>query len=363
MTGPLYKHVYQKIKHQIHTGKLQANAPLPNQVELAKQFQVSEVTVKRALQDLVKEGLIVRYRKKGTFVNQQNHPYLPFAEHAVKTIYLVHSAYTGIYELNNVFITDMIEGIMEVTQERGLQFRICNENEVHDIVDPQEFGFILLSDSFDVQVMEKWCAENRRMINVHMYFPHLNIPFIIVDNYTGGYLATQHLLSLQHRRIGIILPEGKHGDINQEFNFRLQGYALAMAQYRIEQDPSLIVKISRTTNAEDVGYEGCKKLLAFQDPPTAIFATTDHIAFGAIRAIKEHGMTVPGDISIIGYGDSPISKYLTPSLSSVQQNTRLLGKRAVQTLLFEWDGKPDNERLKPTLIVRESTALSRTALI
>ncbi|GGD51134.1 GntR family transcriptional regulator [Paenibacillus nasutitermitis] len=353
----LYKVVYDKIKLQIESGDLQANDPIPTQIELAKIYEVSEVTVKRALKELSAEGLIVRYRKKGTFVNDQRQSGITPTFLTVHKVYLVH--FTNHQSLMHPFWFDMIKGISETCRQHDVSFQLWDASVSYELPEEDHTAFILISNRINVEAFERWKAENRRMINIHMSFPHLNIPYIIVDNYTGGYLATQHLLALNHRRIGIILTKDVQGSLNQEFSFRLQGYNLALSQYRIESDPSLIVEVSGVMELEEMGYEGCLKLLELADRPTAIFATSDHKAYGAIRAIKEHGLRVPEDISVIGYDDLPISQHMRPGLTTVHQNPEKLGARATEMVLFEWTGLDGKGILKdeivPDLIIRSST--------
>lgn len=409
MAELLYRQVYEKLKRQIFAGELQADEPIPNQVALSELFQVSEVTIKRALQELVDEGLIIRYRKKGTFIDAQrlkealavevgvdsggggvrevqemrervfrhqadSRP-LPTTDEPfnLDTIYLVHSTYMRMLE--HAFMVEMMQGIVEEADRYGIAFLICSIDEALRLPNRPTAGYLMLSSPADVRAMELWQQEGRHIVNVHMSYPHLSIPYIIVDNYTGGYLATQHLLALEHRRIGIILPEDEVGDVNQEFSFRLQGYMLALSQYRVDRDPELIAKVTRLDNGEDIGYEACQRLLACSNPPTAIFATTDYMAIGAIRAIQERGLRVPEDISVIGYDNVAVGSYMAPRLTTVHQHSRLLGKRAVEMLLAQArdgrerregqegrigrSGELQKDTIVPELIIRGSTAAVR----
>lgn len=362
-TSSLYQQIYKDIKTKILSGELRPNDPIATQIELAKQYNVSEVTSKRALKELAEEGLVDRFRRKGTFVKDRSEK-LPDkiipASIDLKRIYLVNHPSVKMSTFSHPFFAHLIEGIEEACNEQGVEFEIWDVGPKYQLPDDDEAGFILFTHEIYLETLEKWKKENRRLVNIHISFPHLQIPYIIVDNLTGGYLATQHLLSLKHRRIGIILTGDAKLELNQEFSLRLQGYKLALSQYRIESDPNLVCIITGQEELEEMGYVACSQLLDLKDPPTAIFATSDYKAFGAIRAVQDRGLRVPEDISIIGYDNFLVGQYKHPTLTTINQNTDKLGIRAVKMLLYEWHNDPSKGILKdeivPTLVIRNSTA-------
>lgn len=365
-TTLLYEIVYNDLKEKIMSGTLMPNSRIPTQVQLAKQYSVSEMTTKLALQKLVEEGLVSRFRKRGTFVAG---PYLNQSElssnrpnnnalTAIKTIYLTYwSLDTRLF--SHPFFQRLMEGIKEVCSLHQIQFRIWDAGPLYELPEEEGSAFIVLSNEIELEALEKWKAEERRMVTVHISFPHLKIPYIIADNYTGGYLATQHLLALHHRRIGILLTGDDTKRLNQEFTFLLEGYKLAFSSYRQDIQPQYIYIASNNEELEEMGYEGCHALMRLPEPPTAIFATSDYKAIGAIRALRELGLRVPENVSVIGYNNLPIADLTTPSLSTVDQHADRIGKRATQILLFEWKNVLQKEMIKdeipPTLIAREST--------
>ncbi|REE70464.1 substrate-binding family protein [Paenibacillus taihuensis] len=218
------------------------------------------------------------------------------------------------------------------------------------------------ANNISIDQLRSWKDAGLRMVLAHFFFPQLNIPYVIVDNLTGGYLATEHLVSLGHRRIGIIVTGNSLIDINQEFSLRLQGYKLALTQHGIAFDESLVSVMAGNEELEEMGYEGTKQLLALPDKPTAIFATSDYKAFGAIRAGKEQGIAIPGQLSIVGYDNVVQSRYTSPALTTVNQNTERMGKRAVELLLRPWSEKDMQEHwvkeeIVPKLLVRNSTTV------
>lgn len=196
-----------------------------------------------------------------------------------------------------------------------------------------------------------------------------NFPYVLIDqfgiddtdlsvtatNREGGYEATNHLISLGHRRIGMIT--GWMDMISSVH--RLEGYRSALGDHRIAYDEQLIYTGDFTHTS---GYVGANTLLDLADPPTAIFASNDMGALGVMDAVRDRGMRVATDISIVGFDDVPIAAALTPPLTTVRQPLSEMGLRATQMLvdLIQEPEKPQRGTVLPTtLIIRGSTAPPR----
>jgi LacI family transcriptional regulator len=124
-------------------------------------------------------------------------------------------------------------------------------------------------------------------------------------------------------------------------------------------DPELTVQIDTDDPTPMLGYPFTKQLMARNKPFTALFAYNDMSAIGAIRALREEGLRVPQDVSVIGFDDIPGAAFYTPSLTTVQQPLHRMGDVAAQVLLERIEGKkeyPSDIAIEPELIVRESTA-------
>lgn len=352
---PMYQYIMKDIKRRIEAGEFKAHDPLPTQIELARQYNTSEITSRRALSDLVQEGYVYRIRGKGSFVNEAGAP----QRKSMRTVYLAYKNEV-VAAFNHPFFTEMFQGIRDVCEENGIRFFLWGLNEEYKLPDDPDAGIILLTTNhvFDIQHLTGWKEEKRRMVTVHFFYPHLGIPYVIVDNLTGGYLATQHLISLGHRDIGLILPGESMVDVNQEFSLRLQGYRLALSQHQIPFNQEWITVLPGEDFAE-TGYRGFKSLMSMEHPPTAVFASSDLKAIGAMDAAREMGIRIPEDVSLMGYDDLAMSAFANPALSTVNQNTRKLGERAAEILLFELREEENGqirEEIVPTVIVRDSTA-------
>ena len=189
------------------------------------------------------------------------------------------------------------------------------------------------------------------IVIVDRYFPSLQCPYVVSDNYGGAFEAVSHLLERNHRRIACI--QGRlHTSVNEN---RVSGYKDALSKYGIPLNESYIVGDSF---GERNGYVCAKVLLNQATRPTAIFATSNLISLGAIRAITEEGLKIPDDISMISFDDQPYSDYLATPMTTVAQQTTEIGQIAFKILIGEIEGESNTETngvvLPTKLMVRQS---------
>lgn len=177
------------------------------------------------------------------------------------------------------------------------------------------------------------------------------------DDNLGGYLATRHLIDLGHRRIGII-----SGPIfASSSRGRLEGYHRAMAEAELPVDPAWVAPSSFDIES---GGVAAQRLMAAANPPTAIFAVNDNTAIGALSCLAQLGLSVPGDISLVGYNDIPIVRRLPTPLTTVRVPFDQIAGAALDLLLAP-TLPPAGRRVRkatPTLIPRKSTAPARDRL-
>jgi DNA-binding LacI/PurR family transcriptional regulator len=366
-SAPMYQVMIDDLKTKIRSGQYPKGWPLPNQQELAKLYNASEITSRRALTELVNEGYVYRVRGKGTFVRGSEGEEEEESPLPVRHIFFVYHN-LSVDSLNHRYWGDMLEAMREVCEENGVEFYLWAVDERYRLPEKPGAAYVLVTPpySFDQKSLEAWRDEGKRLVTVQFYYPHLSVPYVVADNLTGGYLATQHLLSLGHRRTGIILTGKSVVDLNQEFSLRLQGYRLALQQHQIPFDPELVCVMDGPSENAEMGYEGFKELLGRSggEPPTAIFVTSDLKALGALKAAQDMGLDVPGDVSLIGYDDLRISAYTYPHLTTINQNTAQIGRRAIEILLHELPRSPGElvkDEIVPKLVARGTTRALRPA--
>ncbi|KAK0361098.1 hypothetical protein LTR94_024678 [Friedmanniomyces endolithicus] len=169
------------------------------------------------------------------------------------------------------------------------------------------------------------------------------------DDRLGGYLATRHLIDLGHTDIGLIAgPADASNAVG-----RVEGYHQAMAEAGLTVRPEAIVA---STFGLEGGHQAARQLMTLQPRPSAIFAVNDNTAIGALSALAQLGLSVPGDISVVGYNDIPIVSHLPTPLTTVRIPFDQVAARAIELLLAspEEVGAPV-ARTAPTLIPRQST--------
>jgi DNA-binding LacI/PurR family transcriptional regulator len=168
------------------------------------------------------------------------------------------------------------------------------------------------------------------------------------DNYQGGQNITEHLLSLGKTSFAFI---GDNGQQAPEFMARYQGYIDTLTKHGLENNSVQRDAIS----TEEAGYNGILSLMEAGELPQVIVCASDLIAMGVLRALRENNIQVPEDVSVVGYDNISISAYTTPTLTSVQQNTKLAGELLVNTLLKAINNEHVEDYLMPAeVIVRQS---------
>lgn len=175
---------------------------------------------------------------------------------------------------------------------------------------------------------------------------------ITIDNYGGAFRMVKHLVQKGHERIAII----RGAEQNHDAAERLRGYRHALAEAGIPTDPSLE---AHGDFSEASGYRAARALLKARPRPTALFAANDAMAIGALSALREEDIVVPGDVAVAGFDDIPIARFVSPRLSSVHVPIAQLGERAMDLLLTAI-AVPDGEQqceitLPTTLAIRESS--------
>jgi LacI family transcriptional regulator len=180
--------------------------------------------------------------------------------------------------------------------------------------------------------------------------------WVVPDEEAGGYAATTHLIEHGHRRIGYLREENRYPADPERF----MGYRRALEDHGLDFDPELV---ALDMNDPFGGAAAATELLRLPEPPTAIQCYTDRMAMGAYRAIRRAGLTIPGDISVIGFDNQDqIAPWLDPPLTTMALPHEEMGRWAVEYLLRVLSGEtegPQQMRMQCPLVVRDSVAPPR----
>jgi LacI family transcriptional regulator len=261
----------------------------------------------------------------------------------------------------NPFFAEMAKGIEDYCFDQGYIAVLCDTDDQPakaighlDLLYMQRVaGFVVVSPGDITSRLQTLLEEGNQIVVTDRPLSTLPTDSVTSDNYGGGYQAVEHLLKLGHRRIGFMLSNLKHETIQG----RWKGAQDAMREAGVEIDPLLV------DNGGDElpgsGYKGAASILRHKNPPTAIFAFNELMAFGVLRYAYEQNIQVPCDLSVIGFDDMMLAQYSTPSLTTIRQPKYELGQKAAEILLrrVQGDNSPIEVVTLPTeLIVRESTA-------
>lgn len=263
-------------------------------------------------------------------------------------------------DLYGEFFSEVIRGIDLVAQRNGYHMLVSSSHSEQQALEAalgamrgRVDGLIVMSPDLDQSTLRASLAACSAVVLINCAARAEEFDAVKIDNVGGAAAMTRHLLSLGHRRIGFI--NGAAGNVDAAE--RRRGYRNALKGAKVERDRQLEVDGDFT---ESGGYRAAKALamLPTAGRPTAIFAANDSMAIGALSAVHEAGLAVPGDIAITGFDDIPIAQYTTPPLTSVRVPIIELGERATDRLVQQLNGdrrrRAGSETLPTTLIVRQS---------
>jgi LacI family transcriptional regulator len=269
-------------------------------------------------------------------------------------------------DLSEGYFTRVMSGVVEeLTRAHYFYFTACHDwrNELIEqyprmLVERSVDGFLLLNtpvEELNVPVP---------VVAISAHIAVENVTNIVLDHHEAARLALSHLHELGHRRIAFM--RGPRAIPDSEF--RWDGIEEAAREIGIRLDPALSVRIDSAawsmkagqhTMAPEIGYKPMRALLEKTTDFTAVFCFNDISAIGAIRALKESGLSVPADVSVVGFDDILSAAYYTPSLTTVRQPLAEMGRRGAQALLeriaARENGHVGEIVMAPELVKREST--------
>lgn len=261
------------------------------------------------------------------------------------------------------FYTRIVSGIEDTAYELGYQVllhiyrpEVDPLNSLRELMGRDIDGLIVANDG-DVtpQVIQKISKTGVPIVLIENYqsFP---IHSLTADNFTAGRVMTEYLIKLGHRRIGGIGGPWKYSSLRD----RMRGHQVALIEHGIPIDP--VLQPPPVSGNPRKGYVQMQQLLALPEPPTAVFAVSDRAAFGAMDAIKDAGLRVPEDISVVGIDDVRDSAFSTPPLTTFSVPKYELGRSAVLMLHDLIHGKatpPCRMVLLGSLVERKSACAPR----
>jgi DNA-binding LacI/PurR family transcriptional regulator len=329
--------------------------------DIAKQLHISPSTVSRSLNNhpaistKTREAVIELARKLNY---QPNLLALNLLRKRTNTIGVI------VPEITSYFFSSIISGIQDLLNPLGVNMIIGQSNEsyaeeksiVNTFASIRVDGFLISpsSETKNFDHLQMLAGNNIPLVIFDRDCEGMEVDKVFVDEYNGAFQAVEHLIKSGCRRIAHIagsptLSTSRH---------RLDAYKDALKLHNIPVLEEYIVESKGF--APEHGIDPTKKLLALPNPPDAIFTINDGVAIGAMYIIKNSGIVIPDQISIIGFDDDPHSSYFKPSLSTVWQPTYEMGMLSARILMKRVNSNNDLskirvEKLFPELIVRGSS--------
>ncbi|HEX7112176.1 MAG TPA: LacI family DNA-binding transcriptional regulator [Mizugakiibacter sp.] len=331
--------------------------------DIAYHAGVSQSTVSRALRDSPSVSLDTR-RRIQAIAKQLNYKVDKNAsslrcQHATTLALLLFEDPTSDDSLINPFFLSMLGSITRTCARQGydllISFQQLSEDWHADYQDAHKADGLILLGYGDYLVSRD---RLQKLVEQRTHFVRWGAvvegqPGISVgcDNAQGGRAMTEHLLGLGRRRIAFIGNASAHCP---EFLDRYLGHCAALRAAGLPVDPALRVD-DATDSTEEVGYRALQTLRARGVAFDAVFAASDLLAIGAMRALDDAGVRVPAEVSVVGFDDIPMARFATPPLTTVVQNTKLAGELLVEHLLKQIRGEAVESTMLPAeLVIRRS---------
>ncbi|MGC8716503.1 MAG: substrate-binding domain-containing protein [bacterium] len=357
---PLYIQVKEYLKDKILSGELKPLERIPSTEDYAKSLGVSPTTLEYALQELSKEDLVFRIKRKGTFVSDK----------ITNIDYKSSPLCVGVVipDIKDPMVADVLMGIETEITEKGYNLIYVNSHWDFD-------KEVLLIKQFlnrgikglIVYPTDEMCAKSETACR---YLKELSLPLVMVDrcpsgmnsnfvtskNRDGAYEAVDYLIRQGHKNIAHITTKYSMTTTVKE---RFEGYISALLDNGIEVKERLIFRGLSGYGKKDhnKNIELIREFLRANRDTTAIFTVNDPIAYEVYMAIKKEGLEIPEDISVVGFDDSQIALFLYPSLTTIYQEKSRMGKKAAELLIESIEGKISHIEhiyLPTRLVIRDS---------
>jgi LacI family transcriptional regulator len=331
---------------------------MPTIRDVSQLAKVSQATVSRVLNGTVAVSAAKRTAVLAAIEQLGYHPNA-FARSLATN--RSHAIGALVSELSSAAYGDIIRGIEAVVEARGMHMVVSSGHARSDI-ERRSFEFLKerRTDALIVQIdatgddeLASWVRHAELpVVVVGRRIPAIEEHCVYLDTAAGGALATRYLIERGHRRIAHVAGLMRIPDARD----RLAGYRQALAEHDLPYEPSLVVEGGFV---EDGGYRAMQQVLAHGGGPTAVFAANDQSAAGALKALREAGLRVPDDVSLIGFDDLLIAHYLFPALTTVRQPFAEMGQAAARLALTALGLDEEREvirRFDPVLVERDSVA-------
>lgn len=352
-SSKVYRPLIDQIHRSIGSGALRPGQLIGSEYELARQASISRMSVRRAMDQLVAEGLVERRPGKGVYVRD--------------TVTSTRLVQVVVPSMSFDQCVQIAQGAQALGMDRGVQLQVYDAHArmdwdiqvIRQLPKSAVQGAIIASWHHPrfAEVLYELKRVDYPFVLVDERLHDIDVPSVLVDNHGGGYRVGQELIAAGHRRIGFI------GNFAADtVRARLEGLRDAVNDAKVPFDRSLAIDLKMDDPDGDWPAAIARatiELMRRPDAPTAIFYSDDQTAAHGFKALKSLGLRIPEDVSVVGFDDNPLCQWLDPTLSTVRQPSREMGQVALEMLLQRMidPRRPAEHRVLPTQWVgRESIA-------
>jgi GntR family transcriptional regulator, arabinose operon transcriptional repressor len=351
MNIPKYEMIRNYIKHLLIEGSIKLGEKLPSEYELMEKFHVSRHTIRKAFGELQSCGYICKKQGKGTFSNYR-HGEKP------KQIIAVLSTF-----ISSFVFPSIISGIEQVLSDEGYMMLLSNTNNekekeaqfLTNILEHNVAGMIVEpSKSAAGNVNQKLWDEVRRRkiitVFINAVYQGFSSSYVLLDDAKGGMMVAEYLLQLGHQKIASIMKTDDRQGLD-----RMSGMVSVLRKYGVPVHADYLAEYE-THSMFEAPYLLTQTLMRKKDRPTAVFCYNDQCALMAIQAILDSGLSVPEDISVVGFDDSLEMLHSSLKLTTVSHPKKEMGIQAAKFLVGMLNGRLEfpQKVFQPELIVRNS---------
>jgi LacI family transcriptional regulator len=334
----------------------------PRIIDIAKKAEVSPAAVSLALNNKggVSEGVrrnIINIAVQMGYKSVPNNPYLVNSNITIKLLKIAKHGHI-VNERHNAFITEYLEGIETGAKKRKYKLEVSfyNKVPVGDIVESQRDrtadGLIVLGTELNAHELDFFAGLSRPVVFIDTWFPLAVFDCVDMDNDDGVFRSIQYLYASGHRSIGLV----KSSFETRNFRMREEGFRESMEYFSLPVQEKFITSVDPTV---EEAAAGMNRFLKKTDRlPTAFFCMNDIMAYGCMKALRDHNIRLPEDVSLIGSDDLPSSSITEPPLTTIRVSSHQIGERALERLSDKINGlahtSPEKILVAGKLMVRGS---------
>jgi len=344
------------LRGQILAGRFGPGGQLTPELELCRQLNISRSTIRRAITELVDEGLLTRHQGRGTFVRYER------TASQKRLIALLLCRFTHVAGAYDLFL----KGAMEEASERRYELLVSNSHnnpftaldQVMRLNEIRAAGTVVMplqSGGDDEQtmasVLQALKGANQSVVLADTYCPDSEFPSISSQNREATLELTRHLIAQGRRRIAFLTSNRIEPVAERE-----EGFLQAMKEANLEVPSHYFLEVAGTDPVRQ-GSQAVDVFMAMREPPEAIVCLHDLIALNVLERCAQRGWRVPHDVAVVGFDDLPAAAHARPPLTTMHQPLFSMGRQAVAMLIDQLNGIPledSHPRLPCRLTIRQS---------